>query len=107
MKAGQMDTQVVVQALAGQTRNSAGHLVPSYTELRRPWVSRRQTAGTESPRNDRTTTDQVVEFWGHWVDWLDVTTKHRLLLDGLVHNILRIDLARAKGSALIICTTQD
>jgi len=105
VRAGQMDTQVTVQSPT-EGFSSAGGVVETWATVRTPWVQRRQTGGNESLRSDRETPEQAVEFWGHYVDWSDITTRHRILLGGVQHNIVRVDLVRAKGSALIVCTVR-
>ena len=103
MRIGEMDTLVQIQSKT-ITRDSAGGVVESWADLRTAWVQRRQLSGAESTQDGRETPSQSVEFWGHFVDWVGIGTAHRITLDGLIHDITRVDLNRAKGSALIGCT---
>lgn len=104
MRISQMDIQVTVQSLT-TTRDSAGGVVKTWANLLEGvWVQRRQTGGSESAAAQREAATQAVEFWGHCADWIDITTRHRLLLGSQIYDIVRVDLNRSKGSALIACT---
>lgn len=105
MRISQMDIQVTVQALT-EGFSSAGGVTKTWADVRSPWVQRRQTSGNESTRSDRETPEQYVEFWGHYVDWIDITTAHRIVLDSVEYDIVRVDLVRARSSALIGCTVR-
>jgi len=103
MRAGPMTLPVQVDAPT-LGRDAAGGVTTTWATVRTCWTQPRQSTGDERESADRETATETVELWGHLIDWQDIDTTHRVLIDSRQFDIRRIDKISTRGAALIVCT---